>query len=312
MHSGHSLNHAPPWQVLVRRLAAGATGTLLLLILIGSHASTARADGLCDQNGGNVRCLCIDACAVDTQRDVYDPANEAVTNASSDTYDAGSSAVVDPTDPATPAPPTTPIDDQLGALGLEDSPAGASAAEEGAPDPGTDSLAIYVGPTNLVSAVEAGRLSLTAASAAADASRSPFEVCGLSFRRRIDKARAFSYQVTWGARFSCNRIMDYMNFRARLVFVHQDNSPISYGNQISKDYVSNEFSGGAVNFTFDPHLVVYVSGTLTFPTPYDPNNYAVGVAADPSSANQGKSTCKREGKTFRVHCEARSFAFGKA
>jgi hypothetical protein len=52
-----------------------------------------------------------------------------------------------------------------------------------------------------------------------------------------------------------------------------------------------------------------VSADLGFPLPADPNNYAIGVAADPSSVNQGQSDCHRVGKTYVVHCEARSISF---
>jgi hypothetical protein len=63
-----------------------------------------------------------------------------------------------------------------------------------------------------------------------------------------------------------------------------------------------------VGFTFDPHLVVYTTGGLTFKPPPDPSNYAIGVTYN-DSVNSGKSHCYRVGSTYSVHCDARSFSF---
>jgi pullulanase/glycogen debranching enzyme len=212
-------------------------------------------------------------------------------------------ANLDPSDPSTPGAPETAAGPTLGdTLGIEDSPAGAILAEEGAPSP---DLVIAVLPKQLAAAVENGTLSLAAAAA-----KTPvFETCLLSFRRNLKKVSDYDYDANFGARFSCNVVMPHMKFRSRVVFTHHDSQPIAYGNLIDKSKVKNEISHKTITFPFDPSLVVYVSGDLAFPPPSDPNNYAVAVAYDFKSVNGDKSHCKRKGKTFTVECHARSLSF---
>ena len=203
-----------------------------------------------------------------------------------------------PTDPTTYALPATPLDDSLGNLGVEDQPTGAGGE-----------IFVYQLPKAQAAAVQAGQVSLGAI-LQYDASNDIYGViCGLSFRRRLDRKSNYDWVAYWGSRFSCNRKIDYANYRSRLVFYRADSQTIQYGGQINYGPYQNNISYGQTEFPFDPHLVVYVAGTLTFPTPPDPNNYVYGVADDPNSVDRTHSKCWRVGKTYQVECNARSISF---
>jgi hypothetical protein len=213
----------------------------------------------------------------------------------------GAATDLDPTDPLTPAAPTTPADDTAGnATGFEDQPGGGAVGGDAAVSP---SLVFYMMPRSIATRLAAGTITVPEATTLPG-----FYWCGLSFRRRIDYKGSLNYSVDWGARFSCNVTLYWMSFRARLVKYKQDSLIYQYGNLIDKAG-KNEYSGSKNTFPYNPHLVVYVTGDLSFPPPRDPKNYLIGVADDPKSVNQGKSTCNRVGQTFTVHCDARSISF---
>ena len=213
-------------------------------------------------------------------------------------------------DPSVIAAPPTPYDDTQGDLtGYEEDSEAGAVAVDGANVPAVDGLGLVAGDPQLVDQVIAGQLSVAAAQTQAAATGADFHFCGLSFRRRITQPREFDYETHWGARINCAKQVAYMSFRSRLVFKHRDSNTIAYGNLIDKPDVKNQFSGGIVSFTFPPDLVVYVSGTVTFPPPKNPDFWAYGVAIDPGSGSLHHSECHRVGSTFSVSCDARSKPF---
>lgn len=219
------------------------------------------------------------------------------------------SASTDPTDPTTYALPQTPLDDTLGSLGLEDQPGGVFVGVDGGVS--TDSVYVYLLPKAQATAVQDGVLPLATAIRTDSVGGAYALTCGLSFRRRITEHRGFRYDVSWGSRVSCTGSLKYASYRARLVPYRQDSTVLSYANQVAYGPYKNDFSGGSTEFLHDPHLVVYLTASLTFPTPSDPNNYVFGVAADPRTVDQYHSDCDVVGKTYTVSCDARSLAFTK-
>ena len=263
-------------------------------------------------------------CQIVTDPFTFVPTDNTTSCASGDACDQASGAVSDATsyavgqaadDPATPADPNTPADDALANQGYEADPTGTLFGESGVGVPATVSL--YMLPKSYARRVSAGRMSVDQATAAATAAGFQGYTCGISFRRKLSRITSYDYRANFGSRISCNVPMDYMNFRSRLVFVHQDDNPILYGSLVNEgaptSYPQNRYSGQVTDFTFNPHLVVYMNGSVTFPAPYDPSNYSIGVAADPHSAaiNHDLGKCVRDGATYRVSCtNVRSIPFG--